>query len=83
MKNEIISVIDADGTELDVELISLLEKDNKNYLIYSKGEKQKSGNLIIYITRVRIKDGEYYLDNINDEEEWKSVKSFLSKTINK
>lgn len=83
MKREIISVIDADGTELDVDLISLLEKDGKNYLIYSKGEKQKNGNLIIYITKVRIKDGEYYLDNITDEEEWKSVKSFLSKTISK
>lgn len=81
MKREIISVIDTDGTELDVDLISLLEHDNRNYLIYSKGEKQKNGNFIIYITRVRIKDGEYYLDNISDDEEWAIVKSFLSKTI--
>lgn len=82
MEKEYIHVIDLDGTELEVELISILEKEDNKYLIYSKGEKQKSGNLIIYITKLRIKDGMYYLENITDDDEWGRIKSLFSKIIN-
>lgn len=81
MEREVIRVIDSDGTQLDVELISILEKDKAKYLIYTKWEKQKSGNLILYIARLRVKEGKYYLENILSDEEWKKVKSLLSSII--
>ncbi len=83
MEGRIIRVVDTDGTQLDVELISILENDNNKYLVYTKGEKQKSGNIIIYITKLVVKQGEYYLDNIVNDKEWDSVKSLMSKLINK
>lgn len=83
MERETIRVIDTEGTQLDVELISIIEEDNKKYLVYTKGEKQKSGNLIIYITKVRVKEGMYYLENIIDDMEWHKVKNIMSKIINK
>lgn len=82
MEREIIRVIDTDDTQLDVELISILEDDKRKYLIYTKGEKQKSGNLVLYISSLRIKDGKYYLENIYSDEEWSTVKSLLSRIIN-
>ncbi len=78
-----IRVIDADDTQLDVELISILEDDNNKYLIYSKGEKQKSGNLIIYISKLKVIDNNFYLENIHDDEEWSNVKKILGNIINK
>lgn len=83
MEREIIRVIDADGTQLDVELISILDNDNAKYLIYTKGEKQKSGNSILYIAKLRVKEGKYYLENILSDEEWKRVKALLSNIIDK
>ena len=83
VEGRIIRVVDTDGTQLDVELISILENDNNKYLVYTKGEKQKSGNIIIYITKLVVKQGEYYLDNIVNDKEWDSVKSLMSKLINK
>jgi len=83
MRKNYIRIIDYEGNELDVELISILEEDNNKYLIYTKGERQKSGNLIIYINKLRIKDGKYILENIIDDEEWGSVKKLLSNTISK
>jgi len=83
MRKKYIRIIDYEGNELDVELISILEEDNNKYLIYTKGERQKSGNLIIYINKLRIKDGKYILENIIDDEEWGSVKKLLSNTISK
>lgn len=82
MEREIIRVIDIDGTQLDVELISILEDNKNKYLIYTKGEKQKSGNLILYISKLRSKEGKYYLENIYSDEEWLNVKSLLGKIIN-
>ena len=83
VERRIIRVVDTDGTQLDVELISILENDNNKYLVYTKGEKQKSGNIIIYITKLVVKQGEYYLDNVVNDKEWDSVKSLMSKLINK
>ncbi len=81
MEREIIRVIDNDDTELDVELISILEHDNKKYLIYTKGEKQKSGNVILYISKLRVKEGKYKLENIYDDDEWSSLKDKLKYII--
>ena len=83
MRKNYIRIIDCEGNELDVEFISILEENNNKYLIYTKGEKQKSGNLVIYINKLRIKVGKYNLENIVDDEEWGSVKKLLSNTISK
>ena len=83
MRKNYIRIIDIDKNELDVELISIFEEYNNKYLIYTKGEKQKSGNLIIYINKLVIKEGKYYIENIIDDEEWGSVKKLLSNTISK
>ena len=81
MEREIIRVIDDDDTELDVELISILEHDNKKYLVYTKGEKQKNGNKILYISKLRVKMGKYILENIYDDNEWSSLKELLKNII--
>lgn len=83
MEKKIIRIIDADDTELDVELISILNNENGKYLIYSKGERQKNNNLIIYVSKLRIKEGKYYLENIHDNSEWNKLKLLISNIINK
>lgn len=81
MERKMIRIIDPDDTELDVELISILENNNKKYLVYTKGEKQKSGNMILYVSRLRVKGGKYILENIFEDNEWEELKSLLSKLI--
>lgn len=83
MNREIIRVIDSNETQLDVELISILDSGDKKYLIYSKNEKQTNGNLVLYVSKLRIKEGTYYLDNIEDDEEWNNVKRLMSNIVNK
>ena len=83
MEKKYIRIIDADDTELDVELISILNNENGKYLVYSKGERQKNNNLIIYISKLKVKEGKYYLENVHDDDEWNSLKLMISKIINK
>ena len=81
MERQMIRIIDPDETELDVELISILENKNRKYLVYTKGEKQKSGNMILYVSRLRVKRDNYILENIYDDNEWEDLKSLLSNLI--
>ena len=81
MERQMIRIIDPDETELDVELISILENKNRKYLVYTKGEKQKSGNMILYVSRLRVKSGKYILENIYEDNEWEELKSLLSDLI--
>lgn len=83
MNSKIINILDTDGRKLEVEVITLIEIDLKKYIVYTKNEKQKNGNLIVYISKLRINDGVYSVENIESEEEWKKVKSTLGKIANK
>ena len=83
MNSKIINILDTDGRKLEVEVITLIEIDLKKYIVYTKNEKQKNGNLIVYISKLRINDGVYSIENIEFEEEWKKVKSTLGKIANK
>ena len=78
---ETIRIVDASDTQLNVELISIIEDSDYKYLIYSKNEKQKTNNLVLYVSKLRIKEGTYYLENIDDEEEWVNVKRLMSRII--
>lgn len=85
MEKEMIKVVDTDGIELDVELISILEdkEESNKYLVYSKGETQKNGNLILYISKVAINGDSYVLENIADDDEWGNVKRIMSEIVSK
>lgn len=85
MDKEMIRIVDTDGIELDVELISILEDkdENNKYLVYSKGETQKNGNLILYISKVVVQGDSYVLSNIDDDDEWGIVKRIMSEIVSK
>ena len=85
MEEEIIRIIDVDGLELDVEKVAILENEEENtkYLVYAKGETQKSGNKILYISKLVVGEKGYELDNITDEEEWMNVKKIMSEIVSK
>ena len=81
MERQMIRIIDPDDTELDVELISIVENKKNKYLVYTKGEKQKSGNMILYISKLKVKGDKYILENIYEDNEWEELKSLLSNLI--
>ncbi len=85
MEKEMIKIIDVDGVEREVERVSILAgKDGmRKYLVYTKGETQKSGNKILYIAKVVASKDGYVLDNIADDDEWTTVKKLMSEIVSK
>ena len=63
----------------EVEVIfSFRFKDNqKEYVIYTKNEKDDKGLITVYVSNVVMENGETQLYGIHDEEEWNRIKDVL------
>ena len=85
MEKEMIKIIDVDGVEREVELVSILqgESEKNKYLVYTKGETQKSVNKVLYISKLTVGEKGYELENITDEEEWMNAKKLMSEIVSK
>ena len=78
---KIMSIVQEDGSIDEVEVVIAFEfKDTKKeYVVYTKNEKDANGNVTVYVSRIE-RNGEtpqlYWVDN---EEEWNRVKDVLRK----
>ena len=75
----VMSIVAEDGTVEEVEIILAFEfKDNKReYVIYTKNEKDENDNITVYVSHVDRSSGEPKLLGIDDEDEWSRVKDVL------
>ena len=74
-----MSIVSEDGTTEEVEVILAFEfKDNqKEYVIYTKNEKDENGNVTVYVSNVDRESGEPKLMGVEDEAEWARIKDVL------
>ena len=77
--NKRITLIDGYHEIGEVELIcafKMPEDDNK-YIIYSKNEKDRDGNTIIYSGKIINIDNKQFIENIKEGEEWEKLKDIM------
>ncbi len=79
MGNKIITLIDGYREIGDVELICAFKLPDKNnkYVIYTKNEKDRDGNTIIYSGKVIKIDNKQFIENLKDGEEWDRLKDIM------
>ncbi len=79
VEKKMMSIVADDGSVEEVEVILAFEfKDNKReYVIYTKNEKDENDNVTVYVSHVDRSSGEAKLVGIEDEEEWNRVKDVL------
>lgn len=75
----VMSIIDENGSVEEVEVIVAFEfKDTKKeYVIYTKNEKDKYNNVTVYASNVDRSSGHPKLMGIEDEEEWARVREVM------
>ena len=78
-EKRMMSIVSEDGTTEEVEVILAFEfKDNKKeYVIYTKNEKDENGNVTVYVSNVDRESGEPRLMGVEDEAEWARIKDVL------
>lgn len=78
-EKKVMSIINEDGSKEDVEVILAFEfKDNqKEYVVYTKNEKDDNDNITVYVSNVDRSEGEPKLLGIDSESEWMRIKDVL------
>lgn len=77
--NKIITLVDGYKEIGDVELICAFKVPELSgkYIIYSKNEKDRDGNTIIYAGKIIKKDNNQFLENIDEGREWNKLKNIM------
>ena len=84
-EKRILTITKTDGTKEQVEEVISFEFNDtkKRYVVYTKNEKDKNGNVTIYVTRiVSDENGNRFLGVENDDE-WNRIKAALRALIKK
>lgn len=76
---KVMSIVAEDGSIEEVEVILAFEfKDTKKeYVIYTKNEKDENENITVYVSNVDRTSGDPKLVGVDNEEEWNRVKDVL------
>ncbi len=84
IKKRFLKIVSEDGLEENVEIIVAFEfKDTgKEYIVYTKNEKDGNGNVTVYISNVDRSSGKPQLMGIDNDNEWNRVKDVL-RTLSK
>ena len=79
VEKKMMSIVAEDGSIEEVEVILAFEfKDTKKeYVIYTKNEKDDNDNITVYVSHVDRSTGEPKLLGVEDEEEWSRIKDVL------
>ena len=79
IEKRIMSIVAEDGSMEQVEVILAFEfKDTKKeYIVYTKNERDENDNVTVYVSNVDRSSGEPKLLGVDDEEEWNRVKDVL------
>lgn len=78
-EKKIMSIVANDGSIEEVEVILAFEfKDTKKeYVVYTKNEKDENENITVYVSNIDHSTGEPKLLGVSDEAEWNRIKDVL------
>ena len=78
-ENKTMTIVKEDGTREEVSVVLAFEfKDTgKEYVVYTKNEKDENENVTVYVSHVDRSSGEPQLLGVEDEEEWNRIKDVL------
>lgn len=77
--NKVITFMDGEREVDNVEVVCAFEvpKLFGKYIIYTKNEKDKDGNTIIYSGKISTKENKQYIENISEGSEWEELVSIM------
>ena len=78
-EKKVMSIVTNNGAIEDVEVILAFEfKDtNKEYVVYTKNEKDENGNVTVYVSNIDRSGDEPKLVGVENENEWNEIKDVL------
>ena len=79
--SDFMTIVDEDGTEYELELLSTLEYNGFTYLAVIPAGSEEDGELEVSVLKSVEEDGESILTAIEDDEELESVYSLIMDSL--
>ena len=79
--SDFITIVDEDGTEYELEVLSTVEYNGESYMAVIPAEGENQLNLEVSILKSVEEDGEQLLCGIEDEEELEAVYSLMMDSL--
>ena len=76
---KIMSIVQEDGSIEEVVIAFEFKDTKKEYVVYTKNEKDVNGNVTVYVSRIERNGETPQLYGVDNEEEWNRVKDVLRK----
>ena len=78
-EKKMMKIVADDGSSEEVEVVFAFEfKDTKKeYVIYTKNERDEDNNITVYVSNVDRSNGDTKLLGVESEEEWNRIKDVL------
>ena len=72
-----VTITNGKGQKVVANIVTVLriKEFNSDYVVYTFNQKDASGNIKDYVSKLRLADGNYYFDSIKDQNEWERVKN--------
>ena len=79
IERKVITIALDDNTteEVEVVLAFAFKDTDKEYVVYTKNEKDENGNITVYVSNVDRSSGEARLLGVESEDEWNRIKDVL------
>ena len=81
MEKQQMTLVTNNGTEMTVDVVLkfTVKEFSKEYMIYTKNEKDEDGNILLYSVMLVPEGESYHTANIETEEEWNLIKELIRK----
>ena len=79
VEKKVLSILKEDGTREEVDLLICFEFNDtkKEYVVYTKNEKDDNGNITIYVSSVDRSGDLPKMGAVESDEEWSRIKDVL------
>lgn len=71
-----VTITNAEGKSVVGDIVTIIRINdlNSDYVVYTFNQKDETGNVRDYVSKLRAENGKYYFDSIEDSNEWERVK---------
>ena len=75
-----VTITNSQGQRAVADIVKIFKVNdlNSDYVVYTFNQRDASNNIKDYVSKLRVENGNYYFDTINDETEWNKVKNIIT-----
>ena len=79
--NKKVTITNSQGQKAVADIVTMFKINELgyDYVLYTFNQRDENNNVKDYVSRLRVENGAYYFDTIEDENEWEKVKGVINR----